>query len=346
MTSLPAAPRRLSRTLLSCTALALAGGALAACSTGSSLVAHGLPSASTSCTPANSVHAIPFAKKTTAAGPLVEVSVCLEGDGPYPFLVSTGAGQSVVAPSLKRSLKLTASAAPVAVEGATCTTSASTVTVRSFSMGGLALAPQDLVVADVPSFGVSPAPLGVIGSDVLARFGAVRVDYASKTITPSGAEGPAPSSRSLVIGQTNAPRPGTLLKSGPTAGAPMDVAESPTSTVMSTTVALGTSSAHVLVDTGSPSSAITTGTATTAHLVAGSGQAPVAGVGCSGSAPAYSSGTWSIGGAPLPSVSLVTESFPGPSNQGVAGALGADALSSFGSVVVDYSNAYLWLGAG
>ena len=58
-------------------------------------------------------------------------------------------------------------------------------------MAGVALAPQDLTAATLPDFGVPGQPYGLLGSDVLSRFGAVRIDFTAQTLTLGGPQGPA-----------------------------------------------------------------------------------------------------------------------------------------------------------
>ena len=47
----------------------------------------------------------------------------------------------------------------------------------SWSLDGVALAPQQLTAATLPQIGGKGEPDGLLGSDVLSRFGAVRIDF-------------------------------------------------------------------------------------------------------------------------------------------------------------------------
>ena len=49
----------------------------------------------------------------------------------------------------------------------------------SWSIDGVALEPQQLTAATLPQIGGKGEPDGLLGSDVLARFGAVRIDFAA-----------------------------------------------------------------------------------------------------------------------------------------------------------------------
>lgn len=338
-----------ARLLAALGAALLVGGLASACSSGS-LATSDLPSLAPRCgapVASTSAQRIPFAKVTTGAGPLVMVAVCLDGHGPYPFEVATGMGTSVVSPALKRQLGL-ASGGPgtSVVRGPTCVAAAPTVAVAKLTLGGVALQAQDMLVAAVPDDGASPAPLGVIGSDVLARFGAVRFDYAAKRMTVARPESASPPANTVVVGRADTQPPAAFVKSGPTADAVLSVVESPTATLISVAATFGSTQAQLLVDTGSPRSIVSPSVTAAAGLSSASGSAPASAIGCSGTVKQVSSGTWSAGSSALPAATIVTASFTGAGDQGLGGALGADVLASYHSFVVDYGGAHLWLGAG
>ena len=276
---------------------------------------------------------------------MLKVAICINRSGPYSFVVSTGAGQSVIGPDLQQKLKLAESSPAEPVRGATCDQTAPTATVSSISMGGVALVPQPFLVAPVPSLGLSRPADGMIGSDVLERFGAVRFDYKAKSMTMAGAEGAAPTRTVLVLGKAAAPPSGLVLAT-PTVAAVAETLESPSGSLLTTSVTLGTKSEQFLVDTAAPTSTVAAATAAATKLSTGSATANRSGIGCTGTASSYESGSWSLGGSPLPRLSLASQTYSGAINHGLVGALGSDVLESYGSVVIDYSGALLWLGAG
>ena len=59
----------------------------------------------------------------------------------------------------------------------------------SWSLDGVGLAPQQLTAATLPQIGGKGEPVGLLGSDVLARFGAVRIDFAAGALVLPGPEG-------------------------------------------------------------------------------------------------------------------------------------------------------------
>ncbi len=76
-----------------------------------------------------------------------------------------------------------------------CIGNAQPVGVPSWSVAGVALAPQTVTAATLPDFGGAGQPVGLLGSDVLSRFGAVRLDFTAQTLTFGGPEGPATARR-------------------------------------------------------------------------------------------------------------------------------------------------------
>ena len=282
---------------------------------------------------------------TSGAGRLPTVAVCIDGRGPYRFLVSTGSGSSVVVPALARSLHLR-KGDRTAIRGVTCVTSAQTVKVSNWSMSGLRLSPQELLVAKVPRDQLSTAPRGIIGSDVLARFGSVRIDYRAHRVLLLGSEGAAPKGNLYVLGQDKASIPPGLAGGKVELGSPLRVFESPQGTIVAAAVKIGGHTEQLAVDTGSAGSGLVPAVATSLKLGTRGHKASFSGVGCRGEAPTYSSGAWSLGGSALPSASLVARRIAGSVNGGLQGVLGSNVLSADGSVIVDYDGAHLWLVKG
>ncbi len=282
----------------------------------------------------------------TSAGKVPTVSVCIDGKGPYPFLVSTGAGSSVVTPALARSLHLKKSDAGTAVRGVTCVASAPSAKVRKWSMSGAKLDAQRLLVAKVAAQGASPAPKGIIGSDVLQRFSAVRIDYAKSRLTLLTGERAAPTGDVYVLGQKTARPPSALDSGAPKAGQLLRVFESAQGTIVAAPVKIAGHTEQLAVDSGSAGSALVPAVARSLKLKAGGSHLQVSGVGCTGSAPAYLSGSWALGGSRLASTSFAARRISGTLNTGLQGVLGADVLAADGSVIIDYEGAHLWLTSG
>ena len=129
---------------------------------------------------------------SVVAGQVAEtVDVCIGGQGPYPFVLDTGAGQSTIDAGLARRLHLSSAGPATEFAGVGCTGTARPVTVASWSLDGLPLSAQQLTAATLPQMGGKGEPVGLLGSDVLSRFGGIRIDFNAGALVLPGAEGPA-----------------------------------------------------------------------------------------------------------------------------------------------------------
>ena len=134
---------------------------------------------------------VPLTVSTVAGQTAETVNVCLGGQGPYPFVLDSGAGQSTIDAGLAERLHLASAGPSSTFFGVGCTGSAQPVASGPWSLEGVALAPQQLTAATLPQIGGKGEPVGLLGSDVLARFGAVRIDFAARALLLPGSEGAA-----------------------------------------------------------------------------------------------------------------------------------------------------------
>ncbi len=283
--------------------------------------------------------------RDTPAGKLPTVSVCVDGRGPFTFLVSTGAGSSVITPSLAHLLGLHEGSTR-AVRGVTCVAAAPSVEVKSWSVAGVKLAAQRLLVAQVAKAGSSPSLSGVIGSDVLSRFGAVRIDYKTSRLVLLGKELAGPRGNVYVLGARSAAPPLALGKSTIKVSAVLRVLESPEGTIVAAPVKIAGRTEQLSVDSGSAGSGLVPTVARSLKLKASAAKVAFSGLGCTGTTPAYASGVWLLGGSPLPGSLLAAHAISGSLNSGLQGILGSNVLAADGSVIVDYKGAHLWLTSG
>lgn len=272
-------------------------------------------------------------------------NVCINGKGPFPFLIDTGAASTVVTASLARTAGLRAVGQPLEIAGVGCTAQARMSRVTRWNVAGLALKPADVTYLDIPLFGQKGEPDGVLGSDVWSRFGAMRLDFARGLITVPGPELTAPTKQTVITRPSSRPVPGSLLRGAARIVAPMRVDSRPDETLITVQVTLGTGVAVTFTpDTGASLSAVDSGLAARDGLTRLSTSVRQ-GTACAiGTFAEVGSGTWSIAGHPLrpqPVGSAELER-----TVGVAGLLGADQMSRYGSVIFDYSGGRLILGAG
>jgi hypothetical protein len=272
-------------------------------------------------------------------------NVCIDGKGPFPFVIDTGAQGSVVTAGLARKLRLPRIGPPELIGGAGCTARARVARIDSWNVGGLTLQPQYVTDLRIPLFGGRGQPDGLLGSDVWSRFGAMRLDFARGTVSVPGPERPGPARKITISRPSAAPVPAVLLRARPAVVAPMTVTSQPGSTAISVKIRFGTQSPlDFTPDTGASQSAVDPGIAAQARLASANARVRQGTVCTVATLPEVRTGPWSIAGHPLrPQIVGVTGL---ERTTGTAGLFGSDQMSSFGSVIFDYAGGRLVLGAG
>ena len=129
---------------------------------------------------------------SVVAGQVAETAdVCIDGRGPYPFILDSGAGQSTIDSGLAHRLHLASAGSATGFAGVGCTGTARPVSVGTWSLDGVALAPQQLTAATLPQMGGKGEADGLLGSDVLSRFGGIRIDFDAGRARCAGTGGSA-----------------------------------------------------------------------------------------------------------------------------------------------------------
>lgn len=126
---------------------------------------------------------------------LVVVEVVIQGKGPYPMALDTGASLTLIDRSLATKLALPVTGPMEQITGVGGVQNVTPVSVSKWSLGK----------AQFPSMTITSAPLsdlkrsagvdGLLGSDVLDRFGAITIDYADAQVTLYQITSNAPTSR-------------------------------------------------------------------------------------------------------------------------------------------------------
>ena len=116
-------------------------------------------------------------------GTLALVPVTLEGQGPFNFALDTGASHSVIDRDLADRLHLPVAGAATKVAGVGAVSEATPVRIKEWSLGSVELPAGTLMVVDMPASSRDLKMHGLFGSDILSRFGAVRIDYVNKELT-------------------------------------------------------------------------------------------------------------------------------------------------------------------
>ena len=307
-----------------------------------------LPPASTGCT-GTSVRpggqaTVPLTVSTVQGQVAESLNVCLDGKGPFPFVLDSGAGQSTIDAGLAHRLHLASDGAPTQFAGVGCTGTAHPVSSGAWSLDGVDLAPQQLTAATLPQMGGKGEPDGLLGSDVLARFGAVRIDFASGALILPGSEGQPLEDTSQYTGPTGPPP--VALTGG--AGTTVPLTVTPVQGDVSLGVAVrfgGGPRRSFVVDTGSSQSVVAISIARAQSLAAtdlAERQATVCSV---ITVPLVHSGPWSVPGVALHHQLIGATNFGPVSLGGIEGLLGSDQLKRYGWVVLDYTGGRLVLGS-
>jgi predicted aspartyl protease len=282
---------------------------------------------------------------SVVAGQVAEtVDVCIGGQGPYPFILDTGAGQSTIDAGLAHRLQLASSGLATEFAGVGCTGTARPVSVGSWSLDGIALSPQQLTAATLPQMGGKGEPVGLLGSDVLSRFGGIRIDFSTGMLVLPGAEGAALTQSSPFTGPL-APPPAALTQGEHGTTVPLTVTPAPGDVSLSVAVRFdGGRRRAFVVDTGSSQSVVSSGVAR-AQSLAGTDLAQRQSTVCSViTVPLVHSGPWSVPGLTLHSQLIGSTDFGSISLSGTQGLLGSDQLLRYGWVILDYAGGQMVLG--
>jgi predicted aspartyl protease len=108
------------------------------------------------------------------------VSVVIHGRA-FPFIVDTGATRTVVNLALARELHLKTIGPPIKVSGVGCVTPSRNVRLSDWSIGTQSLPAITAISVKIPFS--NGRGFGLLGSDVLSRFGSVGIDYTRGELT-------------------------------------------------------------------------------------------------------------------------------------------------------------------
>lgn len=125
---------------------------------------------------------VPLRVVQTGEATLALVEVSLQGQGPFPFALDTGASSSVVDLDVATRLGLPRSGTTRDVIGVIGEQTVPLAEVASWRLGDVELGPTRVALVDLPEPGQGPGLDGLLGSDVLSRFGCVVVDYANRRL--------------------------------------------------------------------------------------------------------------------------------------------------------------------
>ena len=113
---------------------------------------------------------------------LVIVDVTINGKGPYPFALDTGASLTLLDQPLARQLGLPVTGPQQDITGVGGAERVTPVAVTSWAVGGATLPARTITSAPIAGIHRSAGVEGLLGSDVLSSFSAVTIDYAASAV--------------------------------------------------------------------------------------------------------------------------------------------------------------------
>lgn len=114
---------------------------------------------------------------------LIQAPVTIDNKGPYNFILDTGASISVVDTALADKLALPVVGEGQPVSGVGGKETAIPIKVTTWKLGGLKLPSATITKGNLPESEHGQGLQGLLGSDILSRFGKVTIDYAGSSIT-------------------------------------------------------------------------------------------------------------------------------------------------------------------
>ena len=121
--------------------------------------------------------------KGPANDTLAQVSVTIAGSGPYPFIVDTGASETLIARPLAVRLHLPRAGAQQSVSGVGGSAVVIPVALSAWRVGDVPLPKATVASGAVPSDRGEGAMEGLLGSDIWSQFGRITIDYNAATLT-------------------------------------------------------------------------------------------------------------------------------------------------------------------
>lgn len=126
---------------------------------------------------------------------LVVVEVVIHGKGPYPMALDTGASLTLIDRGLADKLGLQVAGPSEQITGVGGAQQVTPVKISNWSLGKAQLPAMTITSAPLSDLQNSAGVDGLLGSDMLDRFGAITIDYANSQVTLyqiGGASTPTP----------------------------------------------------------------------------------------------------------------------------------------------------------
>jgi Aspartyl protease len=272
------------------------------------------------------------------------VQACVGGHGPFPFIIDTGSAGTFISRSVASRLGLPPLGTPTSFGSEGCRGSTQPVRLPPLAVGRRVIAPSTGYTIAVKGFGGPGEPVGTLGANALSSLGPIKLDYLRRQLSIAPRitkDGHEPHSPFQDI-------PSRWLTQKAQIVAPLTVIHKNGTVSLRVAVSLHGGETHEwLPDTGSQTSIVDNTSVSASHLkyAAGSEHTPSL---CSNTPLTTRrawSGRWELSGHRL-RPELLQVSSVSRTVGGVDGILGGSTFIAFGSVVFDWPDHLLLLGAG
>lgn len=265
---------------------------------------------------ANVSATVPLKVLTAPNAAIAVLPVSIDGHGPFPFALDTGASTSLMDTRTARKIGLAVHGNHSAA-GVACTTHVHEATIRHWSTGSLHLPADTVAVTDLAA-GRKGGLVGLLGSDVLGEYGTITVDYAAGRLRLGKAAGEHASRTTKVS-----------LK--------IDRAQSGATLVLAPVKVDGHGPYRFVLDTGAETSTLGLQVARKIRIRRTASHKKVTGVACSTQVQRARLRHWAVGRRQLPSSRVDVLRFAdAKGGSRLQGLLGSDVLSEFGRITIDY----------
>jgi predicted aspartyl protease len=255
-----------------------------------------------------------------ADGALAVVPVQVGRKG-YGFIVDTGASQTSVDSSVVAAARLPKAGKRQTQTTVGCTTSSQPVALRSWALQDLTLPPITATSEHTDLAARSHGKIaGLLGADVLAKFGRMTIDYRRSTMTLGG---PAPRG-----GKTFTAR----------------IVRAKGETFVAVRVAIHGRSFAYLVDTGAGSSTIDSRLAASLGLKSAGPKRTISAVNCKTTVQPVRIDRWTVGSVTLPAVVASSQRSSLLDTAQIAGLIGGNVFARYGRVSIDFRTGRVTLG--
>ena len=133
--------------------------------------------------PTNGITANVQVDSDQSGGVSVLAPVMIDGQGPYTFVVDTGASVSLINRSTANRLGLAVAGPAQQVEGIGGTQVVVPVQISTWSLGKINLPPTHVDKSSFSGLELGGGAVGLLGSDIWNDFGEVTIDYTDQTLT-------------------------------------------------------------------------------------------------------------------------------------------------------------------